>query len=98
MSFGVSCRLEGRTIRPSKSWYREDPTGDQEGRDGRDGDEHPRAPEGTRTGVDTQIRLTTQDAGADHATLRSRGVDVDPEVMRYPCRCSPSATRMGIGS
>jgi catechol 2,3-dioxygenase-like lactoylglutathione lyase family enzyme len=30
------------------------------------------------------IRLTTQDAGADHADLRSGGVDTDPEVMRLP--------------
>jgi catechol 2,3-dioxygenase-like lactoylglutathione lyase family enzyme len=28
------------------------------------------------------IRLTTGDAGADHADLRARGVDADPEVMR----------------
>jgi catechol 2,3-dioxygenase-like lactoylglutathione lyase family enzyme len=28
------------------------------------------------------IRLTTQDAGRDHADLRSRGVDADPEVLR----------------
>jgi catechol 2,3-dioxygenase-like lactoylglutathione lyase family enzyme len=30
------------------------------------------------------IRLTTEDAGADHADLRSGGVDTDPEVMRLP--------------
>jgi catechol 2,3-dioxygenase-like lactoylglutathione lyase family enzyme len=28
------------------------------------------------------IRLWTQDADADHATLRAGGADVDPEVMR----------------
>ena len=28
------------------------------------------------------IRLTTQDAGADHARLRASGVDTDPEVLR----------------
>jgi catechol 2,3-dioxygenase-like lactoylglutathione lyase family enzyme len=30
------------------------------------------------------IRLTTEDAGADHAELRARGVDADPEVLRIP--------------
>ena len=33
-------------------------------------------------GVPAGIRLTTQDAGADHADLRARGVDADAEVMR----------------
>jgi hypothetical protein len=28
--------------------------------------------------------LTTEDAEADHADLRARGVDVDPEVLRWP--------------
>jgi len=40
--------------------------------------------EGTATGVDTGIRLTTSDAAADHATLRDRGADVDPEVIPDP--------------
>lgn len=31
--------------------------------------------------VPTGIRLTTQDADADHAGLRARGVDTDPEVI-----------------
>lgn len=35
-------------------------------------------------GIDTQVRFTTQDAQADHADLRARGVDADAEVMRYP--------------
>jgi catechol 2,3-dioxygenase-like lactoylglutathione lyase family enzyme len=35
-------------------------------------------------GVDTQIRLTTTDARADHAALRDAGVDVDAEVISYP--------------
>jgi catechol 2,3-dioxygenase-like lactoylglutathione lyase family enzyme len=35
-------------------------------------------------GIPTGIRLTTQDAGADHAELRSGGVDTDPEVMHLP--------------
>jgi catechol 2,3-dioxygenase-like lactoylglutathione lyase family enzyme len=34
------------------------------------------------TGVPGGIRLATGDADADHADLRERGVDVDPEVMR----------------
>ena len=33
-------------------------------------------------GVDTGIRLTTSDAEQDHAHLRDRGVDTDPQVMR----------------
>lgn len=35
-------------------------------------------------GTDTGIRLTTEDAEADHAELSARAVDVDPEVMRWP--------------
>lgn len=35
-------------------------------------------------GRDSGIRLATQDAGVDHASLLERGVDVDPEVMRWP--------------
>ena len=38
--------------------------------------------EGSHAGVDTGIRLTTSDADEDHAHLRDRGVDTDPEVMR----------------
>lgn len=37
-----------------------------------------------RPGVDTGIRLTSDDAAADHAALRANAVDVDPEVLRYP--------------
>jgi catechol 2,3-dioxygenase-like lactoylglutathione lyase family enzyme len=39
---------------------------------------------GTPAGIDTGVRLTTEDAAANHAALRARGVDVDPEVMPYP--------------
>jgi predicted enzyme related to lactoylglutathione lyase len=35
-------------------------------------------------GIDTGIRLTTEDAEADHAALRAMGVDVDAEVLQYP--------------
>ncbi len=42
------------------------------------------AGEGMPAGVDTGIRLATEDAGADHAYLRERDVDVDPEVLRWP--------------
>jgi catechol 2,3-dioxygenase-like lactoylglutathione lyase family enzyme len=35
-------------------------------------------------GVPAGIRLMTQDAETDHADLRSRGVDTDPEVLRMP--------------
>ena len=42
------------------------------------------AAEGAAVGVDTGIRFTTADATADHAHLRGCGVDVDPEVLRYP--------------
>jgi catechol 2,3-dioxygenase-like lactoylglutathione lyase family enzyme len=38
--------------------------------------------EGDPVGVDTRIALDTTDIDADHAELRSRGVDVDPEVAR----------------
>jgi catechol 2,3-dioxygenase-like lactoylglutathione lyase family enzyme len=43
-----------------------------------------RARAGDRTGVDTQVRFATKDAEADHADLRARGIDTDPELMRYP--------------
>jgi catechol 2,3-dioxygenase-like lactoylglutathione lyase family enzyme len=36
------------------------------------------------TGIDTQVRLTSDDARADHADLLARGVDIDQEVMPYP--------------
>jgi hypothetical protein len=42
------------------------------------------AREGVATGIDTGIRFTTEDAEADHADLRARGVDVDPDVLRWP--------------
>ena len=35
-----------------------------------------------RAGGGTEVSFTTADADADHAALRSRGVDVDDEVMR----------------
>ena len=38
--------------------------------------------EGEATGIETRIALTTEDIDADHLDLRSRGVDVDEEVMR----------------
>jgi lactoylglutathione lyase len=41
-----------------------------------------RSREGVPTGVETGIRLTTQDADAKHLDLRARGVDAD-EVLRW---------------
>ena len=41
-------------------------------------------PAGGPSGTDTGIRLTTEDADADHANLGARGVDADPEVLRWP--------------
>ncbi len=35
-------------------------------------------------GVDTQIRLATDDAAAAHADLRARGVDTDEELLLVP--------------
>jgi catechol 2,3-dioxygenase-like lactoylglutathione lyase family enzyme len=35
-------------------------------------------------GRDTGIRLTTADAAAAHAQLAKAGVDVDPDVLRWP--------------
>lgn len=37
---------------------------------------------GDPIGIDTHIGLVTDDIDADHAALRDRGVDVDPEVSR----------------
>jgi catechol 2,3-dioxygenase-like lactoylglutathione lyase family enzyme len=39
------------------------------------------APAGQPAGVDTGVRLSTQDAKADHAQLLALGVDADAEVM-----------------
>ena len=39
--------------------------------------------DGVPAGVETGIRFTTQDADADNADLRARGVDAD-EVLRWP--------------
>jgi catechol 2,3-dioxygenase-like lactoylglutathione lyase family enzyme len=41
------------------------------------------APPGSPVGVDTGIRLSTENAEADHARLLASGVDVDAEVMRW---------------
>jgi len=38
--------------------------------------------EGQETGIESRVALQSADIEADHATLRERGVDVDPEVMR----------------
>ena len=38
--------------------------------------------EGEQTGIETRIGLESTDIDTDHAALRERGVDVDPEVMR----------------
>jgi catechol 2,3-dioxygenase-like lactoylglutathione lyase family enzyme len=43
-----------------------------------------RAGDDRPAGVDTGVRLTTTDAAADHAGLRARGVDIDPDVIPYP--------------
>jgi len=39
---------------------------------------------GQAAGIDTNVRLTTLNAQADHESLRARGVDADPEVMAFP--------------
>jgi hypothetical protein len=38
--------------------------------------------EGVSADLATRVGLTTQDADADHAALKARGVDVDEDVMR----------------
>ena len=42
------------------------------------------ANEGYPAGIDTGIRLSTDDAAADHAALRARGVDVDADIIPFP--------------
>ncbi len=34
-------------------------------------------------GVETGVRLTSEDAAGDHEALRARGADVDAEVLRW---------------
>jgi predicted enzyme related to lactoylglutathione lyase len=41
------------------------------------------SPPGSPVGIDTGIRLSTEDAEADHAHLLASGVDVDVEIMRW---------------
>jgi catechol 2,3-dioxygenase-like lactoylglutathione lyase family enzyme len=41
-----------------------------------------RPPEGSPIGVETGVAFSTRDVDADHADLKARGVDVDPEVSR----------------
>jgi predicted enzyme related to lactoylglutathione lyase len=43
-----------------------------------------RAGDAAPAGIDTGIRLTTEDAVADHEILRARGIDVDTEILEYP--------------
>jgi len=38
--------------------------------------------EGESTGIQTRVAFSSEDADADHAQLRARGVDVDEAVMR----------------
>ena len=40
--------------------------------------------EAAHPGVDTGIRFATTDAAVDHAGLTAQGVDVDPEILRWP--------------
>jgi catechol 2,3-dioxygenase-like lactoylglutathione lyase family enzyme len=40
-------------------------------------------------GIDTRVGFTTEDADADHASLRARGVDADAEVMRMGAPVPP---------
>jgi catechol 2,3-dioxygenase-like lactoylglutathione lyase family enzyme len=40
--------------------------------------------EGVPSGIDTGVRLSSEDAAADHAALVASGVDVDPEIIPYP--------------
>jgi catechol 2,3-dioxygenase-like lactoylglutathione lyase family enzyme len=39
---------------------------------------------GVPTGVDTGIRLRTDNAANDHAALSAAGVDVDAEILQWP--------------
>jgi catechol 2,3-dioxygenase-like lactoylglutathione lyase family enzyme len=39
--------------------------------------------EGNPVGIDTNVRLSTEDAEADHAALKAEGVDVDAEVLNW---------------
>jgi catechol 2,3-dioxygenase-like lactoylglutathione lyase family enzyme len=38
--------------------------------------------EGETAGIETRVSLASQDIDSDHARMRERGVDADPEVMR----------------
>ncbi|WNE98487.1 VOC family protein [Streptomyces luomodiensis] len=44
---------------------------------------------GRQPGYETGIILTSEDIDADHAALRARGVDTDPEVRRWGAPVPP---------
>jgi catechol 2,3-dioxygenase-like lactoylglutathione lyase family enzyme len=48
-----------------------------------------RAGDALRAGIDTGLRLASEDAAADHATLKALDVDLDPEVIPYPVPMFP---------
>ena len=41
-------------------------------------------PPGQPVGIDTNVRLETDDAAATHEALRAAGIDVDAEILRQP--------------
>jgi predicted enzyme related to lactoylglutathione lyase len=43
-----------------------------------------RGPDQVRVGIDTQVRLTTDDVDAAHVAPEARGVDVDQVIRRFP--------------
>jgi lactoylglutathione lyase len=49
----------------------------------RQGDQHTGTGTGSDSGTDTGIRLATQDADAEHASMLAGGVDAD-DVLRWP--------------
>jgi catechol 2,3-dioxygenase-like lactoylglutathione lyase family enzyme len=76
-TLGFEVRLDGE-FAPNQRWVEVAPPGASTAiallREGPDGP----------AGIDTQIRLASSDAAADHVSLRIRGVDVDAEIIPYP--------------
>ena len=76
-TLGLEARLDGE-FAPGQRWIEVGPRG------GEASLALVKATAEAPAGVDTRIRLTTDDAAAAHAGLVANGVDADPEIIPFP--------------
>jgi catechol 2,3-dioxygenase-like lactoylglutathione lyase family enzyme len=76
-TLGLETRLDGE-FAPGQRWIEVGPSG------GETSLALVKASAEVPSGIDTQIRLTTDDATAAHAGLRDAGVDTDAEIIPFP--------------